>query len=57
MLYPAFLPKAHPGKTCKVERRWCNMRLIVIRVIGNLISMALIGLAVRVLEKKLHRIA
>jgi hypothetical protein len=33
------------------------MRLIIIRVIGNLISMALIGLAVRVIEKKLHRIA
>ena len=33
------------------------MRLIMIRVIGNLISMALIGLAVSVIEKKLHRIA
>ena len=32
------------------------MRLIMIRVIENLISMALIVLAVRVLEKKLHRI-
>ena len=33
------------------------MRLIMIRVIGNLMVMALIGLAVLVIEKKLHRIA
>ena len=32
------------------------MRLIMIRVIGNLIVMALIGLAVRAVEKELHRI-
>jgi hypothetical protein len=32
------------------------MRLIMIRVIENLISMALIVLAVRVLEKELRRI-
>jgi hypothetical protein len=32
------------------------MRLIMIRVIGNLIVMALIGLAVCVFEKELRRI-
>lgn len=32
------------------------MRLIIIRVIGNLISMALFGLAVRLFEKELRRI-
>jgi hypothetical protein len=32
------------------------MRLIMIRVIGNLIAMVLIGLAVHVFEKELRRI-
>ncbi len=56
MRHAAFLPKAQREQEPKVERWWCNMRLIMIRVIGNLIVMALIGLAVRAVEKELRRI-